>query len=392
VLYYPIDNGIPSYTYVSAAEGSTEDVDSSVSAYSVASFGQDNTNRFEFTIPLDAFGDSSLITSNNATIAALAVDPNGNMSEVSPFIDVEPPLSTTPWVTDGNAKTTQPYEMLEFNSQLYQTHIGLNRRIYTRKTSNILVHEDNNNKRDWQAWQTSADPFEETTLPISITAYNGRIYQTHVGAGVQGKIFTRSSSDGTNWTGWTKGNDAAEDTKKPVYMTSYAGKVYQVHVGLSGKIFTRSSNSVDGSGNITWSGWTKGNDAGEFTSLPVTMATFNDGLGEKLYQVHIGGNKKIYTRSSQNGIVWSNWTTGTDPNESTSTPVTMVANGGYLYQSHRGDSGQIFTRVSTNGSTWSGWYHNTGYTNLPVSLAVFNNKVYQGHVSPSGDIWWRVVN
>ncbi len=327
----------------------------------------------------------------NFSLKAIATGELGQRG-VSNIITFNSSLLTTDWVTDSIGNTIHPYEMTEFNNKLYQFHVGLNGRIYTRETSNTEIFQNNSNKEDWSNWQTSADVSEETRLPISAAVHNGRIFHTHVGAGSQGKIFTRSSVDGRNWSTWTKSNDAAEDTKKPVYMTSFNGKLYQVHVGLSGRIFTRSSVSVNENGGISWGNWAKGNDTSEFTNLPVTMSTFNDGTNVRLYQVHIGGNKRIYTRSSLDGINWSTWVTGFDLGESTSTQVTMAANAQYLYQAHRGDSGQIFTRVSKNGTTWTGWFQNFGNTNLPITMAIYNNKVYQGHVSLTGNIWWRTIN
>ncbi len=294
---------------------------------------------------------------------------------------VEINLPFHPWVSDSRGRTELTYEMVDFNGRLYQSHTGTNNRIYTRSTSATNVYT--NPSSGWSGWETSPDPKEHTSLPVSMAIFNGKIYHTHIGrpdGEGRRKIYTRSSNNGVNWTGWSKGPDPKENTTLPIGMVEFNSKLYQVHVGGDNKIYTRSS--TDGQ---TWTGWTRGDDPNEYTSHPVKIAEF-DG---KLYQVHTGRNKRIYTRSSTDGVNWTGWTHGDDPNEYTDTMVEIEAVGDKLYEVHTGRNKRIYTRVSTDGTTWSAWVQNEGVTTLPVTMAEFDNHLYQGYVDSSGKMWWR---
>jgi hypothetical protein len=295
----------------------------------------------------------------------------------------------SPWITDGNGTTNQPYEMVEFTSnnvrKLLQTHVGTDKKIYTRYTTNQNVYLDSD-KASWSAWARSSDPAEATNFPVSTTVFGTKVYQTHVGT--DNKIYTRYSSDAINWSSWTKGTDPAEYTSLPVYMASFTSsqgnQLYQVHVGGDRKIYTR--NSTDG---VNWGAWTKGTDPNEGTNYPVTMAEFNTPQGNKLFQVHVGDNNRIFTRNSSDGVNWGAWTTSTDPYESTAYPVSIFAVNGKLYETHVGGY-NVYTRSTTDGINWTVWEKfNDFQTSRKVTMASFNNVLYQGVVGFDNKLYWR---
>ena len=196
-----------------------------------------------------------------------------------------------------------------------------------------------------------------------------KLYQAHVGK--DGKVYTRSSTNGINWTAWSREtkNAPGEATRLAVTMYSLGERLYQSHVGKDGRIYTRSS--TDG---INWTAWSREtkNAPGEATYRPIAMSSF----GERLYQSHVGTDGKIYTRSSTNGINWTAWSRETKnaPGEATYRPVSLVSVNNVLYQAHVGSEGRIYTRFSDGGNdlSWSVWRWSGNaneFTNFAVSMA-----------------------
>ena len=128
---------------------------------------------------------------------------------------------------------------------------------------------------------------------IPLSDFNGKLYQSH--RGLDNRIYTRSSSDGTNWTGWTPALGTA--TYSASAMAAFNGKLYQSHRGLDNRIYTRSSS--DGT---NWTEWTPA--LGTIAYNAPTMAAF----GSRLYQSHQGMDNRLYTRSSSDGVNWTAWT------------------------------------------------------------------------------------
>ncbi len=189
-------------------------------------------------------------------------------------------------------------------------------------------------------------------------------------------------------------------TKMPYEMVEFKDKLYQSHTGNNNRIYTRYTSSTDvySNPNSGWTGWKSSEDPREYSPLPVTMATF-DG---KIYHTHIGrtdgeGRKKIYTRSSEDGIEWTGWSKGPDPKENTPLPIDMVEFDNKLYQVHVGGNNKIYTRYLEKGSTeWSPWDRDKGdpneFTSHPVRMAVFEDKLYQVHAGKNKKIYTRHLN
>ncbi|MBD2076975.1 peptidoglycan DD-metalloendopeptidase family protein [Phormidium sp. FACHB-592] len=267
------------------------------------------------------------------------------------------------WVSIGGKSTEiemSQIAMASLNERFYQSHQGLDNKIYTRSSTDGV---------NWSGWNNNGGG--ETLNAPSLTALNGRLYQSH--RGMDNRIYTRSSTDGQNWTGWASNREG--DTPSAVALTTQNNRLYQSIRGLDNNIYTRSS--TDG---VTWTRWNS-NGGGQTLSAPA-LASFNG----KLFQAHQGTDNKIYTRSSFDGIQWSSWSSGlTFPNlafqsQSTLSAVTMTSLNGKLFQSIRGMDNKMYTRSSPDGSSWTSWASDKiGDTPDAPSLATFNGKLYQAH-------------
>ncbi|MEA5417832.1 peptidoglycan DD-metalloendopeptidase family protein [Spirulina sp. CCNP1310] len=283
-------------------------------------------------------------------------------TSLSAFLGVFQPISTrfTNFLADVHAQ----YQG-DPSSWFFQTHRGMDNRIYTR------FYNPATGK--WSSWEKGTQSNEATYHQPSVATLNGIVYQTHVGK--DNKIYNRSSTDGVNWTAWTHANFPGEWTDHAVAMTTFNGKLYQTHVGGGNfRIYTRSS--TDG---VNWTGWSYPQGAAEKTNHPVAMTTLNG----KLYQSYVGLDQKVYMRSSTDGLNWTAWERPNLLNEKANSAVAMVAFNGQLYQSHIGLDKKVYTRSSTDGKNWTTWkqenVRNEAAFNDPV-LAVFDGKLYQYHV------------
>ena len=150
-----------------------------------------------------------------------------------------------------------------------------------------------------------------------------------------------------------------------IAMASLNGRLYQSHRGYDNNIYTRSS--TDG---INWTNWN--NNGGGSTLNAPSLAAFNG----RLYQSHRGSDNNIYTHSSTDGVNWSAWA---QSGGTTQSAPTLAAVNGKLYQSHRGYDNNIYTRSSTDGVNWSGWMQAGGSTPTAPALAGYNSRLYQTH-------------
>ena len=160
-----------------------------------------------------------------------------------------------------------------------------------------------------------------------------------------------------------------------IAMESFNGKLYQSQRGFeNNKIYTRSS--TDG---VNWTNW---QGSGGATSTAPALAALNG----RLYQSHRGSDNQIYTRSSTDGVNWTGWN---QAGGTTSSAPSLEAVNGRLYQSRRGLDNQIHTRSSTDGVNWTGWNQAGGATPTAPSLASLNGRLYQTHQGLDNRIYTR---
>lgn len=196
--------------------------------------------------------------------------------------------------------------------------------------------------------------------------------------GDEGAIFGAVVQDKVLSEGDLQGLQSEDDTAKinlsgsdisiemsQIPMASLNGRLYQSHRGNDNNIYTRSSTN-----GINWTNWN--NNGGGYTLNAPSLAAFNG----RLYQSHRGSDNNIYTRSSTDGVNWSAWA---QSGGTTQSAPTLAAVNGKLYQSHRGYDNNIYTRSSTDGVNWSGWMQSWGSTSTAPALAGYNSRLYQTH-------------
>ena len=284
------------------------------------------------------------------------------------------------------------FSSFQWTPDAYQHDIVLiDERTYTENTNKALINIKSNTS-PYSSWKS--DYAVRTKLVSSLTESNNTIYQTFVD--FNGKIRVRSlvpdnlvintSSNpyDVSWKNISHTPPASEFTSLPVDMTVLNGRFYQVHVGRDGRVYTRSSNNAK-----NWTRWFRDdNNPNERTRFPVNQAILNG----KLFQNHVGNDGKVYTRSSTDGKSWSKWSRDArNSGESTNKAVTMVSKNGKIYQAHIGGNKLIYMRSSLDGVSWSRWSRSAGNdsTDQPVSLAVNNTtgRLYRSRVGLDSKVY-----
>jgi surface antigen len=251
--------------------------------------------------------------------------------------------------------------MTSIGDTVYQSHRGLDNKIYTRFSKGFTPDGEGVIWSDWT--KTSSGT---TYSAPSLETFNGKLYQS--ARGTEDKIYTRFSNsispDGIEWSDWVAA-EAPTKTKNAIALEVFKDNLYQSVRGFDNKIYTRSTS--DG---VTWSQWKE--SGGTTYSAPSLEAVGKN----KLYQsVRGADDDKIYTRFSSNGNTWSQWTSTTS-GTTYSTPDIEEFNG-KLYQSVRGKDDKIYTRFSSNGINWSEWKESGGETPTAPTLEAVGDKLFQ---------------
>jgi hypothetical protein len=230
-----------------------------------------------------------------------------------------------------------------------------------------------NESGNWSSWE----PFSETkqwnlssgfgtkTVTAEMRNFGGTVRSAFdtidyidLGSGLQ--LFasrlgylqsSRLNTGASSWSPWEVSNDLVIiDT--PVQVV-FNNKIVQVGRGIGNWIYTRSSD--DG---INWTNWSEPN--GRTVDTP-SQVEYN---GELIQTVR-GNQDWIYTRKSSDGENWSSWSA---PNGKTiDTPVQIIHNNEIL-QIVRGTGNWIYTRTSSDGSNWSNWSQSIGYTEVTPAV------------------------
>ncbi|MBU0975391.1 MAG: S8 family serine peptidase [Patescibacteria group bacterium] len=256
----------------------------------------------------------------------------------------------------GNGSTPGNITMTVFNpgggDRLYQTVRGIDSKIYTRYTI------------DGSSWSGWAGKGSTPSNNISMTVFNpgggDRLYQAV--RGTDSKIYTRYTTDGSNWSNWAAKGSTPSDITMTVFDPGTGDRLYQAVHGVDGKIYTR--YSINGS---DWSSWAaKGSTPGE-----ISMTVFNPGAGDRLYQAVRGVDGKIYTRYSTDGSNWSSWGAQGSAIGNITMEVFDPGSGDQLYQAVRGIDNDVYTRYSTDGSSWGSWRAGNTSTTERITMTVF---------------------
>jgi len=255
--------------------------------------------------------------------------------------------------TIAPGKTYSPISSAILNGKIYQSHRGVDNRIYTRSSKDGA---------NWSDWHKTPGIIEVATSVPDLIAFNGRLYQSH--RGVEGNMYTRSSTDGVNWTSWESTDGITLD---PPAFASVNGKLYQAHRSLSNRIYTRSS--TDGQ---VWSSWKTSNDPFEETPSAPAMIGFKG----KLYQAHRSVENTVFIRSSGDGENWSSWKLV--PGIQTPMSPEFEVAGDVLYQYHTGFDRTVYRRESRDGENWSGWSASGVQTLIESDTQSILSDIHQG--------------
>jgi hypothetical protein len=135
-----------------------------------------------------------------------------------------------------------------------------------------------------------------------------------------------------------------------------------------------SRTSTDG---INWTNWSTPNGRTIDTPSQVVLTGWNTGQ-ETIVQAVRGSGNWIYTRTSTDGVNWSPWS---QPNGKTiDTPSQVVVYDPStdletIVQTVRGTDNWIYTRRSTDGVNWSPWSQPNGKTiDTPSQVVVWSDQ------------------
>ncbi len=231
------------------------------------------------------------------------------------------------------------------------------------------------NYSGWGSW-TQNPGF--TFNSIAMATFGGKLYQAVRGTDSASSIWMRTSTDGEfdggegeNWSNSSSDGVPQGTTKQALSFAVYNSRLYITRVGLDSKIYT--AYTEDGT---TWTSWT---ESGGSTSDGVTMASFNPGGGERLYQyVKSIFNTEIYSRYTTDGVFDNSannerWALnpGFSPNSG-----DLEVFSGKLYLTVRGTDNGIYMRSTTDGNTWTAWAALSGATLDSPTLQSHAGKLY----------------
>jgi hypothetical protein len=254
--------------------------------------------------------------------------------------------------------------------------------VYSNNSINFSVPEAGNN---WTMWH--GDFGNNTITAFALEEHNGKLYQSFTGT--DNRVYTRSTAStdpyNMNWSP-AVATVPFDYTQFPVSLTSHNGRLYQVAVGYNNKVYTRSSTN-----GLDWNAWdVDDNVIGEYTINRVNQTSFNG----RLYQVAVGIGNQVWTRSSLDGINWTYW--DRDENvvaEYTIYPVTQSAYQGKLHQVAVGFGNKMYKRESVDGINWTYWQLDTTSSISSIASEVqaelLGTKLFQSHRGANGEVFTR---
>jgi hypothetical protein len=316
--------------------------------------GESTTSPFSFT-----WSKNNVDTGQYSIYAKVTNTLNASSSSARINLNVDD-IAWTSWSSTDSTQIFSEINQASFNGRIYQTMIGANQGISTRFSSDGIT---------WSAWVVLGVANE---VPVLYT-YNNRLYQTI--RGMDRGIWTRFTSDGMNWSAWTR---TGETSSRPIGI-EFKGYLYEAVKGGRGDgIWTR--RGLDsGNGTINWEASVNSGITPSF----INMYVFKN----RLYQSIYGFDRGIYTRSTLDGQLWTPWTSSGVTNE-VPTFVDTQDSGGTLYQYIRGLDTGIWRRQTTDGVNWGSW-SKIGITATRINAKVFDSKLFEAVGGLDQGIWTR---
>jgi hypothetical protein len=195
-----------------------------------------------------------------------------------------------------------------------------------------------------------------------------RIVQTVRGS--DNGIYTRFSNNGSSWSKWSaSGKKTIGKPSQTVLPGDFGSSdtLIETILGEGGFIYTRTT--TDG---INWTNWTGPN--GRAISTPSHVVVFDSQVNDDvIIQTVRGSDNGIYTRRSYDGINWEPWSGRNGSTIDAPSQVIVWDDDEIRYaivQTVRGSDNGIYTRRSTNaGRNWSTWSSRSGSTiDTPTQL------------------------
>lgn len=222
-----------------------------------------------------------------------------------------------------------------------------------------------------------SDTLGKSNKKPSIVVFNDRIVQVVKGAN-SNNLFIRSTVDGNFDESEEKeqwiliDGQTSESPSLATFSIDGNERLYLSVMGKSGKIFTRST--IDG---IKWTDWSNYNGK---TILGPSMLSFED----RLYQVIRGqSTNNIYIRSTKDGQFDGLLNKQVDteeewsiiPGQTISQPKIILFNN-KLYLFVIGKSGSLYQSYMINGEMWSTWIKVTNKQVDTFSVVAYDNKLF----------------
>ncbi|NES64024.1 MAG: hypothetical protein F6K24_01560 [Okeania sp. SIO2D1] len=278
----------------------------------------------------------------------------------------ETTISPTQW--QHEPLNFEKVDTVEFNGTNTQTAKGPENKVYQRQSTD--------GGQTWSNWGYISMHNQEATPRTFVL--EDRIFQ--VVHNPNNHIYFRSTIDGSNWSSWNNIGGPSAD----VETTLIDNRLVISQQNHNDRIYTR---TVD---DKQWTGW----EIAPTASINGIQQEVRDGLIHQTYQ---GIDGKGYTRSSADGLTWSNWTETTiSPTQWQQEPlrfadIDTVEFNGTTTQTARGPENKVYQRQSTDGGqTWSNWgyisMHNQEST--PRTF-VLEDRVFQVVHNPNNRIYFR---
>ena len=264
-----------------------------------------------------------------------------------------------------------------------------NRLVISQQNHNDRIYTRTVDDKRWTNWEIAPNA---SINGIQQETKNGLIHQNY--QGIDGKGYTRNSTDGINWTDWMQLSEIeVTATGENVVRTEFDNKLIEVSLSPDNDIYNR--YSLDG-GN-TWTEWKqhrsyKDSRNRSYKVQEGTLQFFE--VGDKLFQVQKNANNNIYFSYSEDGIKWTAW----DNANIGATEGDYQANilGNALMISALHSDGLIYTRPVVDGKeksktnstvkTLSDFYQKVVDNRIVQSYRGIDDKLYTRH--SSDDLEW----
>ena len=296
-----------------------------------------------------------------------------------------------PWMPVVKKAVGSTVTMTAFNGTLYQTIKGAaDSYVWTRMTTtgDFTAAQPWNSNGTVTIGAKTSKPKTASSV-IATQEFGGHLYQAARQYN-SNRVLTRQLDGSPNWTA-----DAATGYYKVKGNITMAA----VTIGAESRLYqaaravgspTIPANAILWRYTAAWpaawqpeavkNGWRL--DASRKIASDVTMAVFNPGSGDRLYQAAIEvGTRKVITRYTEDGMTWKDWVVVDANPKKAFGNVAMAVFNGRLYQAITQFNaltpsvGKVWTR-SCDGTTWSPWElaGTSAKSGLTLKAATVNNQ------------------